>query len=162
MTIAIAAAQRMLELTVNMQKVRRPMWSKFSSARVVRFIVTPTHTQITTTAALKKASWHCRLVIFIALSITRKLLSKRPQRRAGGGVLLRPYSTTARRCRARARDTLRSPQYPTTTPSTMKPSTSRKLTRNSGALLRIQVKYSTSIIDSEISSTGEVGKITFV
>ena len=83
-------------------------------------------------------------------------------RRADGDALLRPYSTTARRCRARARDALRRFQYPTTTPSTMKPSTSRKLTRNSGALLRIQVKYSTSIIDSEISSTGEVGKITFV
>ena len=29
--MAMAAAARMLELTVNMQKVRRPMWSKFSS-----------------------------------------------------------------------------------------------------------------------------------
>ena len=55
---------RMLELTVNMQKVRIPMWSKFSSAAVVRFITTPTQTQTTTAAADSSVNRHfLRLIL---------------------------------------------------------------------------------------------------
>ena len=46
----IATPMKMFEFTVNMQNVRMPMWSKFSSYSVVRFMTTPTHTQTTTAA----------------------------------------------------------------------------------------------------------------
>ena len=56
--IIIPRPHRMLEFTVNMQKVRSPMWSKFSSCSVVRFMVTPMTTQTATTTALISALRH--------------------------------------------------------------------------------------------------------
>ena len=69
MVSIIAIPQKMLEFTVNMQKVRRPIWSKLTSYRVVRFIVTPTQTQTATTMELIMAPRHLFLVILCSVFI---------------------------------------------------------------------------------------------
>ena len=71
--IIIPMPHRMFEFTVNMQKVRSPMWSKFTSYSVVRFIVTPMQTQTATTAALISAHRHLFLDILYTGSILRPL-----------------------------------------------------------------------------------------
>ena len=47
-----------------MQNVWMPMWSKFSSSSVVRFITTPTHTQITTAAENASVRMHLFRFVF--------------------------------------------------------------------------------------------------
>ena len=54
---------------VNMQNVRSPIWSKFSSCRVVRFMVTPMQTQTATTTALINALRHRFFDIWSTASI---------------------------------------------------------------------------------------------
>ena len=66
-----SAAARMLELTVNMQKVRRPMWSKFSSYSVTRFMTTPTQTHTATMLAPISANRHCIRLLRMAGSFMK-------------------------------------------------------------------------------------------
>ena len=69
-TVKADNAANILELTVNIQKVRMPILSKSSSYKVVKFIVTPIQTQTTTIAQLIKAKIHCILFFLTSSSIS--------------------------------------------------------------------------------------------